>query len=191
MIVGKLCISDYLLVSNQQTSLEGLIDSKEEEEDDSSPTTFSHRVLHSSSLQDCWKSCVGLCPSPIVDLQQQIDTGATRVFTATSGIRAISKQAWRDLSTPKKKITPAQPLLTNGCYIPPHSRAGEKCVGPCPSPIVVLRQQIDEGAIRVFTATFGIGGIDSGKHGMTTGRPKSTLNSAASPPPFKADFPPG
>ncbi|GIX72216.1 hypothetical protein CEXT_560211 [Caerostris extrusa] len=76
--------------SNQQTSLEGLIDSKEEEEDYSSPTIFSHRVLHSSSLQGRGKSCVGPCSSPIVvDLQQRIDTGATRVFTATSVIRDI------------------------------------------------------------------------------------------------------
>ncbi|GIY72513.1 hypothetical protein CDAR_208701 [Caerostris darwini] len=47
-------------------------------------------MLHSSSLQGWGQSCVGLCSSPIVvDLQQQIDTGPTRVFTATSGIGGI------------------------------------------------------------------------------------------------------
>ncbi|GIY72514.1 hypothetical protein CDAR_208711 [Caerostris darwini] len=51
----------------------GTYDSKEEE-DYSSLTTFSHRVLYSSSLQGWGKGCVGPCPRPIVDLQQQIDT---------------------------------------------------------------------------------------------------------------------
>ncbi|GIY21158.1 hypothetical protein CDAR_478321 [Caerostris darwini] len=88
-------------------------------------------------------------------------------------------------------MTPVQQLLATGCYIPPHCRAGGKsCVGHRPSPIVVdLQQQIDTGATRVFTATSGIRGIDSGEHEMMTGQPKNTLNSAAHPP-LKPMFPP-
>ncbi|GIX72232.1 hypothetical protein CEXT_560281 [Caerostris extrusa] len=82
----------------------GIIDTTEEE-DDSSPTTFSHRVLHSSSFQGRGKICVRPCPSPIVDLQQQIDTGATRVFTATSGIRGIDSGEHEMMTGQPKKHT--------------------------------------------------------------------------------------
>ncbi|GIX72237.1 hypothetical protein CEXT_560311 [Caerostris extrusa] len=105
---------------------------------------------------------------------------------------SFDKQAWEGLidSKEEEEDYPVQQLSATGCYLLTPGR-GKSCVGPCPSPIVDLQQRIDTaGATRVFTATSGIRGIDSGEHEMMTGRPKNTLHSAG-PPSFKADFPPG
>ncbi|GIX72222.1 hypothetical protein CEXT_560231 [Caerostris extrusa] len=78
------------------------------------------------------------------------------------------------LEKKKEKITPVQQLLARGCYIPPHSRAGEE-----------LYRSLSKSHRRYSAANRYRSQPCLHCHFMMTEQPKNTLNSAAAPPTSK------
>ncbi|GIY72510.1 hypothetical protein CDAR_208671 [Caerostris darwini] len=149
------------------------------------PPCFGHSALHRRPLN--MLHVTGVLP----------ELSVNKTFTTQSAFRLLTcKQSANKPGGTYRFERRSSRLLQSNNFWPPGvtflltTGLGEELCGPCPSPTVDLQQQIDAGAIRVFTATSGIRGIDSGEHGMTTGRPKNSLNSAAFPL-LQSRFPPG